>query len=266
MNKMNVMTTIKETVEIKAGEVNLNVPYTSEGMEVVRAMVTLLEAGLPPMEEEQIKSEGDVSPKSEGAPEKRKKPSEDKATSPFSPPVSSSKQRIKFKNWTPIATTTSGTLYKEVIDRFLVEYKDGIEPIIENLFQIIREMYGQELKHASVATYVSQYKRYIRENQLAENPLAKTPSEGREEYKEGVTCLREIPIDDVVKIWNLLPSEFTYKQVKALIPAGTMQSGARIDATNYVIREFKENPAFECKETSSGEFEKILGERGNGEE
>ena len=240
-------------IEIKAGELMLKVPHTSEGMVVAKAMINLLEAEL--MGEEKTEEGGGTQQPNLPQPDAPKKPAY------FSPVKFSPKQRIKFKNWEAIATTRAGTLYKEVIDRFLAEYKDGIEPLTENLSQIIREMYGQELKNASIATYVSIYKRYIRENKLAEKPITNTPSENKGGYKEGVTCLREIPIEQVVEIWDLLPDEFTYKQVKARIPAGTMQSGARIDATNYTIREFKENPAFECEETSPGVFLKKEGKK-----
>ena len=249
--------TTKETIEITAGELYLNVPYTSEGLKVVRAMITLLEAGLPPIPprpEEKIKSDGGAPPNLEVDSEKNLKTSEDKTTSPFSPPISSPKQRIKFKDWEAIAMTKAGILYKEVVDRFLEEYKDSAEPVTEKLFQIIREMYGEHLKKNTIATYVSQYKRYIRENKLAEAHFTK------EEYKEDAKNLRVIPIEKVVEIWNLLPGEFTYKQVKALIPVSIMQSDARVDATNYAIREFKVNPTFECEETSPGVFLKKEGE------
>ena len=247
----------KQAVEIKAGELNLSVPYTTDGLRAVRAMVAFLEAEL--IGEREIKSEGGLSPKSEMDSGNPCKTGEGKSTSPFSPPITSSKQRIKFKNWEAIATAKSGTLYKEVVDRFLIGYKDGIEPSIEMLSQIIREMYGTELKGASIATYVSQYKRYIRENKLAEKPIAKTPL--GTEHKKPIT-LREIPMEQVAEIWNLLPEKFSYKQAKALITTDITQSGARIDAANYVIREFKENPAFGCEETSPGIFLKRTSEKG----
>lgn len=255
-------TTTKESIDLKVGELNLSVPYTTDGLRAVRAIVAFLEAELTG--ERKIKGEKKVSPKSEVDSEKLGKKGEDKSTSPptFSPPITSTKQRIKFKSWTPTATTKSGTLYKEVVDRFLSEYKDGVEPVIENLSQIIREMYGNELKEASIATYVSQYKRYIRENKLAENPIAKTPSGNREEYKEGTTNLREIPMEQVSKIWNVLPDKFSFRQVKALITTDITQSGARIDACNFTIKEFKENPAFGCLETSPGIFLKGTEEKG----
>lgn len=228
--------TAEETIniiEIKAGELILKVPHTSEGLKVVRAMVTLLEEEF--IGEEKVKGVGKTQPN----------------LPTFSPVIPSSKQRTKFKDWNALAKTRAGTLYKEVIDRFLIEYKDGVEPLTENLFQIIREMYGKHLKETSIASYVSMYKRYIRENKLAEAHFTK------EDYKKDAKNLRVIPIDKVVEIWSLLPGEFTYKQVKALIPPGTMQSGSRIAVTNYTIREFKENPAFECEETSPGMFKKV---------
>lgn len=239
--------TAEETIniiEIKAGELILKVPHTSEGLKVVRAMVTLLEEEF--IGEEKVKGVGKTQPN----------------LPTFSPVIPSSKQRTKFKDWNALAKTRAGTLYKEVIDRFLIEYKDGVEPLTENLFQIIREMYGKELKNTSIASYVSLYKRYIRENKLAENPIAKTPSGNREEYKEGTTNLREIPMEQVCKIWDLLPDNFSFRQVKALITTDITQSGARIDACNFTIKEFKENPAFGCLETSPGIFLKGTKEKG----
>ena len=241
-------------LEIIAGDIIVKVPNTPEGIAVFKATLKLLEVVFA---DEENHTETQLIGKEKK--QRKENPQEIFKPSPFSPPILSPKQRIKFKNWEAIATTKSGTLYKEVIDRFLTEYKDGIEPSIEILSQIIQEMYGTELKNTSVATYVSVYKRYIRENKLAEKTITNTPSENKGGYKEGVMSLREIPIEQVVEIWNLLPDEFTYKQVKALIPCGTMQSGARIDATNYVIREFKKNPAFECEETSPGVFLKKEG-------
>ena len=182
----------------------------------------------------------------------------------FSPVVSSPKQRIKFKNWEAIGTTSMGRIYKEVVDRMLGEYKDGVEPPFKTFTKIIQEMYGKHLKESSLKSYASIYKRYIVENKLAVELPAKEPKINdlyitepivkphQKEFKPKIIEL--LPIEKVCEIWNLLPGEFTYKQVKALIPAGTMQSGARIDATNYVIREFKDNPAFECEETSPGVF------------
>lgn len=226
------MTTTKETVEFKAGELNLTAPYTAEGLKIVRAVITLLEEGLLP--------------------------------APFSLVKSSPKQRIKFGEWEPLAKSKTGTIYKEVVDRILGEYKDGVEPSIEIVSQIMQEMYGNHLKETSIASYVSVYKRYIRESKLVENKTVGTHSE--EDFKKGAGDLREIPIEQVAEIWNLLSDKFSYKQVKALIPVGTMQSGSRIGATNYVIREFKENSAFECEETAAGEFQKKLGEWKEGEE
>ena len=148
------MNTTEETVEIKAGELILNVPYTTEGLKVVRAMVTLLEAGIDTPEEEKEHEDG-----TQAVP-----------TSPFSTPKISAMQRIKFKNWEAIGKTTMGIIYREVIDRMLKEYKGGFEPKHETLSSIIREMYGEHLKESSIATYVSVYLRYIRENKLAIKP------------------------------------------------------------------------------------------------
>ena len=107
---------------------------------------------------------------------------------------------------------------------------------------------------------------YIVENKLAVEVPAKEVKTNnlhigepivKPHQKEFKPKIKELlPIEKVCEIWNLLPGEFTYKQVKALIPAGTMQSGARVDATNYTIREFKENPMFECEESSPGIFKK----------
>ena len=170
--------------------------------------------------------------------------------------VQSPMQRIKFPNWEPIAKTRIGIVYREVIERILEDYtEEGVEPSLETISQAIQEMYGKHLKESTLVTYANGYRRYIRENKLAEAHFTK------EEYKEDAKDLRVIPIEQVVEIWNLLPGEFTYKQVKALIPAGIMQSGARVDATNYTIREFKVNSAFECEEPSPGVFLKKVVER-----
>ena len=224
----------EETVEIKAGELLLNVPYTRAGLEVVRAMVTLLEAEIDTPEEE-------------------------KPPSFFMPAFSSPKQRIKFKNWEAIAKTKMGTIYQEVIDRMLEEYKDGVEPKHETLSSIIREMYGKHLKENSIAVYVSVYLRYIRENKLAIKHPQETFKQ-KETFKPKTKCL--LPIDKVIEIWNLLPDNFEYKQVKALVPAHIMQSAPRVETTNYIIKQFLDNPAFWCEETSAGVFVKVKTEEG----
>jgi hypothetical protein len=189
----------------------------------------------------------------------------------FSPVISSPKQRITFKNWEAIGTTSMGRIYKEVVDRMLGEYKDGVEPPFKTFTKIIQEMYGEHLKESSLKSYASIYKRYIVENKLAvELPAKELKTNNlhigepivkvhKKEFKPKIKEL--LPIEKVCEIWNLLPDEFTYKQVKALIPAGTMQSGVRIDATNYTLREFKRNPAFECEETSPGMFKKSKAEK-----
>ena len=85
-------------------------------------------------------------------------------TTSFSSVKTSPKQRIKYKNWEALATTGNGTtIYKEVVNRILEEYKEDVEPDIKTISQIIREMYGKHLKETSIASYVSMYKRYIRE-------------------------------------------------------------------------------------------------------
>jgi len=91
----------------------------------------------------------------------------------FSPVISSPKQRIKFKDWEAIGTTTMGRIYREVIDHILREYKEGVEPSFKTISNIIREMYGEHLKESSIASYTSIYKRYIKENKLAIEPTAK---------------------------------------------------------------------------------------------
>ena len=205
--------TTEERVEIKAGNsLSLNVPFTTEGLELGRAMLKLLES------------------------------------TPFSPPKSSPKQRIKFKEWEAVAKTEKGfVIYKEVMSRMLGEYKDGVAPATEIFSQIIREMYGEHLKGDSIATYTSLYKRYIEENKLA----IKHPQEKRKSKTKDL-----LPMDKVVEIWNLLPSEFTYKQVKSLVPAHIMQTAPRIDTANFLIKQFLDNPAFECEETFPGVFSK----------
>ena len=259
----------KKTIEIKAGELNLNVLYTTEGLRAIRAMVTFLEAEL--IGDEKKESGGVEEEKKESITPGKSTP----AQSVFSPVLPSPKQRIKFKNWEALAKTEGGTIYKEVVSRILDGYKDGVEPTPKDVSLIIQRMYGSHLKKTSIATYVSHYRRYIRENNLAETPIGSSniyePKDTRakklpethpeKDYKKGVESLRVIPIEQVVEIWNLLPDEFTNKQVKAHIPACIQQSGARIDATNYVIREFKENPAFECEETSPGVFLKTEAEK-----
>ena len=238
-----MINTTEETVEIKAGELILNVPYTNEGLKVVRAMVTLLEAGIDTPEEE------------EGH-EERTQPI---PTSAFSTPIKSPMQRIKFKNWKPLAKTNMGTIYNEVLTRFLKEYEDkkGAEPATEALSHIIREMYGNHLKANSIAVYVSLYRKYIRENKLAAAyPVPKIKTGTKMRGKD------LLPTEKVIEIWNLLPEKFEYKQVKALVPAYIMQSAPRIETTNYLIKQFLDNPAFWCEETSAGVFEKVKTEEG----
>ena len=213
--------TTEERIEIRAGNsLILNVPFTTEGLELGRAMLKLLEP------------------------------------TPFFPPKSSPKQRIKYKEWEAVANTEKGfVIYKEVLSRMLEEYKDGVVPATEIFSQIIREMYGEHLKEDSIATYTSLYKRYIKENKLA------IKHQGNKIKKPKTKDL--LPMDKVIEIWNLLPSEFTNKQVKALVPAHIMQTAPRIDTTNYILKQFLDNPAFECEETSPGIFSKKV--NGDGE-
>ena len=186
----------------------------------------------------------------------------------FSPVISSPKQRIKFKDWEAVANTKKGMrVYKEVISRMLEEYKDGVAPATEIFSQIIREMYGEHLKGDSIATYTSLYKRYITENKLAIMPpqeddsvktaldaSIKSVEEDLEQFKPKGKELHSM--EKVAEIWDLLPDEFEYKQVKAQVPISIMQSTSRIDTANYIIKQFLDNPAFACVETSPGVFKK----------
>ena len=184
----------------------------------------------------------------------------------FSPVVSSPKQRIKFKNWEALGTTNMGRIYKEVVDRMLGEYKDGVEPPFKTFTKIIQEMYGKHLKESSLKSYASIYKRYIVENKLAVEFLAKELKTNnlhigepivKPHQKEFKPKIKEfLPIEGVVEIWELLPDEFEYKQVKALVPAHIMQTAPRINTTNYIIKQFLDNPAFGCEETPPGVFKK----------
>ena len=185
------------------------------------------------------------------------------------PPVKRPPKRLRtFRGWEATTKTKRGYIYKEVISRILEEYKDGVAPTSETFFKIIREMYGEHLKMSSIVAYASEYKKYIRENKLA----IKTPQEEDSvetaldaSIKSCEECIKQIkpktgkgliPMEKVVEIWDLLPGEFEYKQVKALVPAHIMQTAPRIDTTNYIIKQFLDNPAFECAETSPGVFNK----------
>ena len=183
----------------------------------------------------------------------------------FQPLYSSPKQRVKFKDWTPVGKSRTGRMYKEVVDRMLEAYKEG-EPKTEDLSAIVREMYGNHLKNTSIASYVSMYKVYIRENKLIVEPPAeesKTKSTivkpivkpSQIEYSPKGTYL--LPIKTVIEIWELLPSEFEFKQVQALVPAYIMQSGPRADTAKFIIKQFLEIAEFGCEETSAGFFKKV---------
>ena len=183
----------------------------------------------------------------------------------FSPVVSSPKQRIKFKGWEAIGTTSMGRIYKEVVNRMLGKYKGGVEPDFKTFTKIIREMYGEHLKESSLISYASIYKRYIRENKLTVDP----PAEGSKtksaivkpivkpsqiEYNPKGKYL--LPMNKVVEIWDLLPDLFKFKQVKALVPAYIMQSGPRTDTAKFIIKQFLGIAEFGCEETSAGVFKK----------
>lgn len=220
----------EERVEIKAGAFFLNVPFTTEGLELGRAMLKFLEP------------------------------------TPFFPPKSSPKQRIKFKEWEAVANTETGVrIYKEVLNRMLEEYKEGVEPKTKTFSQIIREMYGEQLKKDSIATYVSMYKRYIKENELATKPPQEKDSvksvldKSTKSLEEDINYLNPkgkepLSMEKVVEIWDMLPDEFEYKQVKALVPVSIMQSEGRVEATNYIIKQFLSIPEFGCEEPSPGVF------------
>lgn len=231
----------EETVEIKAGELNLNVPFTPEGMKVVQAMVKLLglQVGVAETVENPVEGEGAA---------------QTNPTKPFSLPNSSPMQRIKFKGWEAIGRGRTGLIYKEVVNRLLEEYTDGIEPENETFSKVIREMYGNHLKESSITTYLGVYKSYIREKKLA----IKTPPQEEKFYLKGEELL---PMEKVTEIWGLLPDEFGYKQVKALVPVSVMQSESRMAVTNYLIKQFLTIPEFGCEEPSAGMFVK----RGSGE-
>ena len=96
-------------------------------------------------------------------------------TKPFSPAISSPKQQRKFRGWEAIGKSRIGIIYKEVVNRILEEYKKGVEPETEIFSRVIREMYGEHLTKSSIATYISTYRVYIRDNKLAIKP--KPPQE-----------------------------------------------------------------------------------------
>ena len=181
--------------------------------------------------------------------------------------VPKTKQRIKFKDWEAIGNSSRGRIYKEVVNRILEEYKDGIEPSFKTFSNVIREMYGDYLVESSIISYAGVYKAYIRENKLAiEPPPAKEVKTNNLHIEEPIVKTTQkkhklkskalLPIDKVVEIWDSLPDEFEYKQVKALVPVSTMQSTKRIDAANFLIKTFLEVSEFGCEETSPGIFKK----------
>jgi len=250
---------MNEILEITAGEILLRVPNTPEGRVVFQATLKLLEVVFAEEEGQDIEPTHPAKEK-----ENKKGP---QPTPAFSPPVESPKQRIKFKGWGPLATSKAGRIYKEVVNRLLEEYKEGVEPKQGTIPNIIREMYGETLSKASVASYASLYKRYIKENKLAEKSSVKEENNLRilEEEKavkippitHSANAKEPIPIHKVAEIWNALPMEFTYKQVKARVPVSISQSAPRIDATNFIIKQFLAFPMFKCEETSPGVFKKM---------
>ena len=253
-------------LEIIAEDIIVKVPNTPKGIAVFKAMLKLLEVVFT---EEENHTETQLTGKAKE--QHKKKSQEISGTAFFSPPMSSPKQRIKFKGWKPVAKTRIGIIYKEIINRMLEEYtEDGIEPTTEILSQAIQEMHGKELKVNTLASYVSVYKRYIKENKLAAEPSAKeqktnnlyiadieepTVKPSQERFKPKEKEL--LSIEKVAEIWDLLPDEFEYKKVKALVPVHISQSFPRIDATNYIIKQFLDNPGFECEEITPGVFKKI---------
>jgi len=195
------------------------------------------------------------------------------ATPFFSVPLSSLKQRIKYKGWEAVGKSRIGIIYKEVINRVLEEYtEDGTEPTTEILSQAIQEMHGKELKPNTLASYVCVYKRYIRENKLAEKPPITEQKENNLDIPKSIVKPSQkgynskeynpkgkylLPIKKVIEIWDLLPDEFEYKQVKALVPAYIMQSGPRSDTAKFIIKQFLEIAEFGCEKTSEGVFKKV---------
>ena len=256
-------------LEITAGGIVVKVPNTPEGITVFKATLKLLEVIFA--EEEKHTETQFIRKEKE---QHKEKPQAVSATSSFSIPVSSPKQRIKFRGWEPIGKSSAGIIYKEVVNRILEEYKDGNEPKQMVISKVIREMYGEHLAKSSIISYASVYKRYIRENKLAMElpakeqetnslfiPDIKEPviKPSRERFKPKEKEL--LPIEKVIEIWELLPSVFEYKRVKALVPVHITQTTPRIDATNYIIKQFLDNPEFECEETTPGSFKKIISEK-----
>ena len=236
--------TTEERVEIKAGAFSLTVSFTPEGLEVVRAMVGLLEAEL-----------GVVAPIEKPAMGEQEPPQNPTAP-PISPVQPSYSSRLKYPNWNAVGRSRTGLIYKEVVDRFLDEYKKGVEPSFETLSKIIQEMYYRaHLKESSIATYVGIYRSYIRKNKLAVTPSPLPQQAFKPKGKE------LLPMEKVVEVWDMLPSKFVYKNVKALVPPSIMQSEGRVAATNYIIKQFLGIPEFGCEEPSPGVFVK----RGGGE-
>ena len=248
-------------LEIIAGNIVVQVPNTPEGIAVFKATLKLLKVVFA--EEEEHTETEFVRKEKEEHKEKSQAVS---ATSSFSIPVSSPKQRIKFKGWEPLATSKIGRIYKEVVNRLLEEYKEGVEPKQGIIPNIIREMYGEHMSKGTIASYASVYKSYIKENKLAEKLSVKGKNNLHiHEEKKAVllpithsaNAKEPISIQKVAEIWNALPMEFTNKQVKARVPVSISQSAPRIDATNFIIKQFLDLSVFKCEETSPGVFKKM---------
>ena len=247
-----------EMLEIKAGDIAVKVPNTPEGTVVFQATLKLLEVVFAEEEGKHIEPTHSAKEK-----EHKKGP---QPTPGFSPPITSPKQRIKFKGWEPLATSKIGRIYKEVVNRLLEEYKEGVEPKQGIIPNIIREMYGEHMSKGTIASYASVYKSYIKENKLAEKLSVKGKNNLHiHEEKKAVllpithsaNAKEPISIQKVAEIWNALPMEFTNKQVKARVPVSISQSAPRIDATNFIIKQFLDLSVFKCEETSPGVFKKM---------
>ena len=249
-------------LEIIAGDIIVKVPNTPEGIAVFKATLKLLEAVFA---EEEKHTEMEFTRKEK---EQHKEKSQVVSATPsFSIPGSSPKQRIKFRGWEPIGKSSAGIIYREVVNRILEEYKDGNEPKQMVISKLIREMYGEHLAKSSLISYASVYKRYIKEHKLAVKPSIKEQKENNlhiPEEREStakhstkeVDSKELLPIEKVAEIWDLLPDEFEYKKIKSLVPVHISQSFPRIDATNFIIKQFLNHPLFACEEIIPGYFKK----------
>jgi len=173
--------TTEERIEIKAGASFIDVPFTPEGLEVVRAMVKVLEVEVekPVIFGEEVQTPTPIQPN---------------PTKPIS------QRRFKHKNWEIITKIRRAIIYKEVLNRLLEEYKEGVEPTTAKLSDIIVEMYGRHLKEKTIATYVSVYRKYITDNKLAVGPSTKN-------QKTNNLHIGEPIVSPSKKRYNLLISE-----------------------------------------------------------